>query len=69
VAGIITEDDLVTWYNKAFTGSFSEDIGDELVVHVREGIESEFQYVGQKLNDFFTERGYDGISNHGDWSV
>lgn len=56
---IVTELDLITWYEKALRGRFP--IGERLLSNLQTEIAREFPVVNEnnQFNDFFNERGYD----------
>lgn len=45
IQSIVTENDLITWYEKALRGKYAEDIGDELIYRLCGEIAAEFPSV------------------------
>lgn len=62
IQSIVTEDDLMLWYEKALRGSYSEKIGDRLITILCEEILLEFPSVGTDEN-ILTARNYECISD------
>lgn len=60
IQSVITEDDLVRWYDKALTGKYSDQTGDRLLEKMREELENEFPSVGDTPS-IIKERGYELI--------
>ena len=63
IQSVITEDDLVGWYEKALRGKFSEEIGDNLMSNLREGIAEEFPQVGSVASGVLASRRYEEIKD------
>jgi len=64
IQSIITETDLIAWYDKALKGKYSERIGDNLLKKLTDELEIEFPSTSNTLfSDFMKERGYDKISD------
>lgn len=57
VRGIVTESQLVEWYERCLRGKFSRRLAAPLLERLREGFRAEFPQVAGIL-DFFEERGY-----------
>lgn len=62
IQSIVTENDLVTWYEKALRGRFSDIIGDELIRRLCDEIVKEFPSV-ENIPDVLKERHYEKISD------
>ncbi len=68
IQSIVTENDLVYWYNKALTGAFSKEIGDRVLSTLYHEILREFPATNfDDLNEFKKSRGYDFLSYAGVW--
>lgn len=68
IQSIITEDDLILWYEKALRGTFSEDIGNKVLSTLCDEILLEFPTTNHDdFNDFKCNRGYDSIALKGIW--
>lgn len=61
VRGIVTEADLVDWYNKCLRGTFSSDLADPLMETLREGFVAEFPQL-DSIRSFMDARGYDQMN-------
>lgn len=57
VRGIVTELDLIQWYEKCLRGKFSEDLGQTLLEALLEGFEAEFMQ-DKEVALFLEERDY-----------
>jgi type II restriction enzyme len=66
IQSIVTESDLVRWYEKALRGKYSQTLGDVLLEHMRTEIAREFPSL-KDLPGFMKERKYDVIMNRGIW--
>ena len=62
IQSIITEEDLIEWYNKALRGSFSSLIGQTLIDTITEEMQNEFPAISQNC-DLLNGRGYESISD------
>lgn len=60
---IITEDNLVEWYNRALRGKFSSELGNYLLTILREGILEEFPQIVDMDNNILTDRKYEDIKD------
>ncbi len=60
IQSIITFKELITWYDKACRGSFSNLLGKKLISSIKEQIMIEFPSLNESnaLNAFFEKRGY-----------
>lgn len=68
IQSIITENDLIHWYNKALRGVFSEEIGNKVLSTLYHEILREFPATNfDDLNEFKKSRGYDLLSFSGIW--
>jgi type II restriction enzyme len=67
IQSIVTERNLIDWYEKALRGYYAEEIGDELLTCLCDEISNEFPSL-EETPDILKGRGYDEI--HDDfWSV
>ena len=67
IQSIITESELIKWYEKALRGNYSNSIGDKLLKTISDEIILEFP--SADIADFmlfYKERGYDKLSDS-DW--
>jgi len=62
IQSIITEDDLINWYEKALRGKYSNIIGDKLIECLCEEISAEFPSVNTK-NNILSSRKYELIQD------
>ncbi|QCD51743.1 HaeII family restriction endonuclease [Campylobacter sp. RM16192] len=62
VQDIVTEKDIVDWYEKALRGKFSTEMGDKLLNYLREEIKAEFPSV-DGLPEILTSRHYEKIKD------
>lgn len=60
IQSIVTEADLVKWYEKALRGKFSDEMGDKLISSLREEIAEEFPSVNS-LPEVLSSRHYENI--------
>jgi type II restriction enzyme len=69
IQSIITESDLIFWYERALRGKFSNEIGDNLLKKLTDEIQLEFP-VSNNLDflNFTQSRGYDKIGDP-EWSL
>ncbi|MBF0437751.1 MAG: HaeII family restriction endonuclease, partial [Magnetococcales bacterium] len=59
IQSIITENNLIAWYEKALRGEHAELIGDNLLKLLQKEIESEFPVTrGNDFSDFMKKRNY-----------
>jgi hypothetical protein len=64
IQSIITELDLKTWYEKALRGSFSIDIGDRILLTLKEQIIAEFPASDNKdFTEFYEDRNYNLLTD------
>ena len=64
IQSIVTEDHLIDWYDKALRGSFSRDIGDNILISLKEEIVAEFPASGNEISiNFNSDRGYTSLRN------
>lgn len=62
IQSIITENDLISWYDKALRGTFSEEIGNKVLSSLYDEILLEFPAANcDDFNDFKHSRGYNSI--------
>jgi hypothetical protein len=57
VRGVVTENQLVEWYERCLRGKFSNSLATSLLERLRDGFRAEFPQVAGMV-DFFEERGY-----------
>jgi len=62
IQSIVTESDLISWYDKALHGSYSEDLADRLIKILQEEIEEEFPSVS-RIPQQILDRHYEKISD------
>jgi len=62
IQSIVTETNLVEWYEKALRGKYSDTLGNELLACLCEEISNEFPSLTE-TPDVLKERGYDNIKN------
>ena len=64
IQSIITETDLLNWYEKALKGKFSETVGDKVLKNLSEEIKIEFPASDNtEFAKFYNQRGYDKLSD------
>lgn len=68
IQSIITENELVSWYEKALRGTYSKDLGDYLLTKLCEEISLEFPSLNTNL-DIFLDRHYDKLSVDNYWII
>jgi HaeII restriction endonuclease len=62
IQSIVTEDHLIKWYEKALRGSFSLDIGNNILISLKEEIVAEFPASGKDISlEFNNNRGYTSL--------
>jgi len=61
VQGIITQSNLVEWYESALRGKFSDFLGDVLLVSLRNEFRNEFPF-STTFESFYTRRKYNEVS-------
>ena len=67
IQSIVTESDLLKWYEKALRGKFSESIGDSVLQKLADEIQVEFPTTDKKeFLQFMQKRGYDKLVSK-DW--
>ena len=60
IQSIITETDLLNWYEKALRGKFAKTIGDIVLKNITEEIAVEFPATNTiEFTEFYKHRGYD----------
>lgn len=57
IRGVITENDLIGWYDKALKGKFSHLLAEDLLLSLKAEFLNEFPY-SETFEDFFRDRGY-----------
>lgn len=68
VRGIITEKDLLRWYEKCLRGRFENELGDQLLDRLKQGFLAEFPHI-QELSDFLAERSYTEMAISSPWNA
>ena len=69
IQSVITEKDLIYWYDKALRGNFSEEIGDKMLSILYNEIQIEFPVTNNtEMQKFKIKRGYDKIKLNNMWS-
>ncbi len=64
IQSIITESELISWYEKALRGIFSNTIGDKLLQSISEEIINEFPSADNtEFMEFYKQRGYDKLND------
>lgn len=64
IQAIITEDDLIVWYEKAMRGKFANELGDKILEIISSEIELEFPVTsGKDFENFYEERKYHTLNN------
>ncbi|MFM7571804.1 MAG: HaeII family restriction endonuclease [Snowella sp.] len=67
IQSIITESDLIRWYEKALRGRFCEQLGELLIKSIRDEIINEFPSTEPlEFRQFINIRGYDKFDNQTD---
>lgn len=61
VRGIVTESDLVKWYDRCLRGIFAPQLAEPLLARLRSSFKAEFPQVSE-IALFMRERGYDKMS-------
>ncbi len=68
IQSIVTERDLIRWYEKALRGKYSEKIGDELLMRLCGEIAEEFPSV-DVIPDIIKNRHYENVETDSFWKV
>lgn len=69
IQSIITESDLINWYEKALRGQFANEMGDKILTALRNEIQIEFPATDVvDFNHFLQERGYNKIELTEPWN-
>lgn len=64
IQSIITESELIDWYEKALRGNFSDVMGDKLLKSISDEIINEFPSADNSdFMEFYTQRGYDKLND------
>jgi len=64
IQAVITVDDLVSWYKKALTGTYSNELGERIISTLSDEIRNEFPSVGNNdFQEFKNNRGYSNLSS------
>ncbi len=65
IQSIVTETDLLTWYERALRGKFSNSIGDKVLKKLTDEIQIEFPATDNaEFMKFFKQRGYEKLSDN-----
>jgi len=68
IQAIITEDDLINWYEKAMRGKYSKELGDKILEIISNEIELEFPATkGKDFDKFHKERKYHNLKKDSIW--
>jgi len=62
IQSVVTETNLIDWYERALRGNFATVMGDNLLTNIRASITDEFRSIGQEDN-ILTSRNYSRINN------
>ena len=57
IQGIVTQNDLIRWYDRALRGQFGNILGDDLLSSLRIEFRNEFPY-SVTFNEFYCDRDY-----------
>lgn len=63
IQSIVTETDLINWYNKALRGKYSNQLGDKLLEKIKEELTLEFPSIDE-IPEIIRDRGYQNIHNN-----
>lgn len=64
IQSIITESDLLNWYEKALRGKFAKDVGDNILKNLSDEIKVEFPASDNtEFAEFYNQRGYDKLTD------
>lgn len=64
IQSIITESDLLNWYEKALRGKFADDVGEKVLKNLADEIITEFPASDNiEFDKFFKTRGYNKLSD------
>lgn len=77
VRGVITESDLLEWYEKCLRGRFGLEMGGTLLRYLQESLVGEFVHINpeadeeeeNRFTNFFRRRGYDTLEVPALWSL
>ena len=67
IQGVITENELEIWYEKALRGRSADLIGDKVMQRLENEIKVEFPSTTTEFDAFFTDRGYNQLSIENIW--
>jgi type II restriction enzyme len=68
VRAIVSESDLIRWYEKCLRGKFAAQLGDVLLKHLSNGFKAEFPQNTQ-IHDFMKKRKYTELVPGGIWQA
>ncbi|MBT4795881.1 MAG: HaeII family restriction endonuclease [Candidatus Marinimicrobia bacterium] len=64
IQAVITVDELISWYEKALTGTFSDELGEKIISTLSDEIKNEFPSVGNNdFQEFKNNRGYNNLNS------
>lgn len=63
IQSVITEDDLIKWYEKALRGKFSDKLGDALLLNLKDGVAEEFPQADNINERILLSRHYEKIKD------
>ena len=69
IQGIVTQDDLETWYERCLKGKYARTLGQEVINVLKYEFLQEFPSAGPVLLSFIKERGYDKFKLTDIWAV
>lgn len=69
IQSIVTETDLLTWYERALRGKFANSLGDKILKKLTDEIQVEFPATDNaEFTKFINQRGYDKLSDE-NWQI
>ncbi|MFN4256547.1 MAG: HaeII family restriction endonuclease [Saprospiraceae bacterium] len=64
IQSIVTESNLLKWYEKALRGNFGSQVGEKVLATLKNEILTEFPATETKgFGEFIAQRGYDNLSD------
>lgn len=67
IQGVVTEQELIKWYEKALRGDFSELLGKKIINIILQQIQKEFPSTDNVFMSFWKSRGYSNNLIPADW--
>lgn len=67
IQGIVTESELIKWYEKALRGDFSDALGKKIINTILQQIQKEFPSTDNVFVPFWNSRGYSADLIPSDW--